>query len=277
MLKQRRVGHGGTLDPAVTGVLPIALGRATRLLQYLSRDKLYQATIRFGMQTTTDDLEGDILTAEWAPWLTLDEVRKALTQFQGKIQQVPPAYSAVRVGGRRLYDMARRGELVDVPARTVEIYQMDVVDWRSGDFPEIDLSIACGTGTYIRAIARDLGKSLGTGGTLASLVRTESSSFTLVDSLTLEELTQQVQTQLFQPIPADRGVTHLPSMTVLGRKAERWCQGQRIPLAPAELPQEAGICRVYNEENHFLGIGQVVLGDVSILAPHLVLRSEDDS
>lgn len=277
LLKQRRIGHGGTLDPAVTGVLPIALGRATRLLQYLSRDKLYRATLRFGMETTTDDLEGDILAAEWAAELTLEQVKTALAQFQGKIQQVPPAYSAVRVGGRRLYDMARRGELVEVPPRTVEIYQIDVLNWRSGEFPEIDLLIACGTGTYIRAIARDLGKSLGTGGVLASLVRTASSGFTLADSVTLEELAEQIQAQTFRPIPADRGILHLPSMTISGRKAERWCQGQRIPLAEDELPAEAGICRVYDQADQFLGMGQAVLGDVSILAPQLVFRPGDDS
>lgn len=135
LLRLKRVGHGGTLDPAATGVLPIALGKATRLLPYLPGEKVYQATIRFGVRTTTDDLEGEIINSQPAFGLDLPEVKAALCQFLGKIEQIPPSYSAIQVGGKRLYDLARQGEVVTAPARTVEILQTEVLDWRPGIFP----------------------------------------------------------------------------------------------------------------------------------------------
>ena len=187
LLRLKRVGHGGTLDPAATGVLPIAVGRATRLLQFLSADKAYQATIQLGVKTTTDDLAGEVTYTQPVDKLSLEQVANALQQFTGKIQQVPPQYSAIQVKGERLYNLARRGEQVEVPARTVEIYQIEVLDWRPGDFPQVDVAIACGAGTYIRAIARDLGRALQAGGTLAALQRTQSSGMRSADSLSLEE------------------------------------------------------------------------------------------
>src|SRR6478672_6237294 len=200
LLKQKRVGHGGTLDPAATGVLPLAIGRATRLLQFLRSDKAYRATVRLGVRTTTDDLEGETLSAEAAPELALESVRAALPQFVGQLQQIPPAYSAVQVEGRRLYSLARAGEAIEVQARAVEVYGIEVLDWRSGDFPELDLAIACGPGTYIRAIARDLGEVLGVGGTLAALTRSESCGLTLADSLSFADLEAQLTAGTFTPI-----------------------------------------------------------------------------
>ena len=170
LLRLKRVGHGGTLDPAATGVLPIALGKATRLLQFLRQDKAYRATIQLGITTTTDDLEGEIIASQATVGLRRDQVLRALQLFEGTIQQVPPSYSAIQVQGKRLYDLARAGEKVEVPARTVEVFKIEILDWRPGDFSELDVAIACGSGTYIRAIARDLGASLQTGGTLAALI-----------------------------------------------------------------------------------------------------------
>ncbi len=162
-MRIKRVGHAGTLDPRATGVLPIALGRATRLLQFLRQDKTYRATIRLGMSTTTDDLEGDPILTQPQPELNLETVTIALQQFQGLIQQVPPNYSAVQVKGKRLYDLARAGKEIVVQSRQVEVFGIEVLDWRPATFPELDLEIASGPGTYIRAIARDLGKALQTG------------------------------------------------------------------------------------------------------------------
>jgi tRNA pseudouridine55 synthase len=257
LLKLKRVGHGGTLDPAATGVLPIALGRATRLLQFLPGGKAYRATVRFGIKTTTDDLEGEILTAVPSPTLTLDQVKQALPQFQGKIQQIPPSYSAIQVQGKRLYELARSGEAVEAPIRTVEVFQMDVLDWRLGDFPELELAIACGAGTYIRAIARDLGDFLGSGGTLASLTRTASSGFLLTDSLTLDQLSEQIQQGAFRPIVSELTLEHLPVVNLPAPEGKRWCQGQRIRLEQPGLSQTPA-CRVRHENGLFLGIGQLV-------------------
>ncbi len=142
---------------------------------------------------------------------------------------------------------------MEVPVRTVEVFQLEILDWREGEYPELEIAIACGSGTYIRAIARDLGAILETGGTLAALIRTESSGFHLADSSTLGDLEAQLQNGIFQPIALDTALQHLPSMTLPATSARKWCQGQRIPVTP----EISGIVRVYNEETRFLGIGQV--------------------
>ncbi|MHC5615476.1 MAG: tRNA pseudouridine(55) synthase TruB [Nostoc sp.] len=263
LLRLKRVGHAGTLDPAATGVLPIALGKATRLLQYLPENKAYKATIRLGVRTTTDDLEGEIITCGPCAGLNLAEVKTALAQFEGKIEQIPPSYSAIQVDGKRLYDLARQGKTVEVPVRTVEVFQIDILDWREGDFPELDVAIACGSGTYIRAIARDLGAILETGGTLAALNRTQSSSFDLTDSLTFTDLETQLQAETFQPFLPDAALQHLSSVTLPAASAQKWCQGQRISLTF----DVSEIVRVYDEETRFLGIGQL---QDEVLIPQMV-------
>jgi len=276
LLRLKRVGHGGTLDPAATGVLPIALGKATRLLQYMQQDKAYKATVRLGVRTTTDDLEGEVIATQSAAGLTLELVKGFLKQFEGTIQQVPPMYSAIHIKGKRLYDLARAGEVVEVPERTVEVETIEVLDWRGGEFPEIDLAIACGPGTYIRSIARDLGDALETGGVLAALTRTRSSGFDLADSLTLEELTQQLEQSLFQPVSPSVALGHLASVTLSADQARRWCLGQRISgddtLAKiSTLENSTSPVQVYHEDGSFLGIGKVISSTSGVLlAPQMV-------
>ncbi|MDZ7954323.1 tRNA pseudouridine(55) synthase TruB [Nostoc sp. DedQUE09] len=265
LLRLKRVGHAGTLDPAATGVLPIALGKATRLLQYLPENKAYKATIRLGMRTTTDDLEGEIISSQACGGLSLAEVETALAQFEGKIEQIPPNYSAIQVDGKRLYDLARQGKMVEVPVRTVEIFHIEILDWREGDFPELDVAIACGSGTYIRAIARDLGAILETGGTLAALIRTESSGFDLTDSLTFTDLEAKLQGGTFQPLASDAALQHLLSVTLPATSAQKWCQGQRVSLNS----EVTGIVRVYQEETRFLGVGQL---QDEVLIPQMVFE-----
>ncbi len=264
LVRLKRVGHAGTLDPAATGVLPIALGKATRLLQYLPGEKAYRATIRMGVRTTTDDLQGEIITEQKVKNLTLETVETALQQFQGKIEQIPPSYSAIQVEGKRLYDLARKGEVVKAPVRTVEVFKIEILDWREGEFPEIDVAIACGTGTYIRAIARDLGTVLETGGTLAALQRTASSGFILENSLTFTDLEAQLQAGTFQPLPPDSPLQHLPSVSLSAPADQKWCQGQKITFADSA----SQILRVYAEDGRFLGIGQT---KDDLLVPLLVL------
>ncbi|WOB41858.1 tRNA pseudouridine(55) synthase TruB [Thermoleptolyngbya oregonensis NK1-22] len=275
LLKMKRVGHGGTLDPAATGVLPIALGRATRLLQFLRQDKAYRAIARFGITTTTDDLEGDILTQTPAAHLTRDRVEALLPKFLGTIQQVPPAYSAIQVGGQRLYELARAGVSVDVPVRTVTVYQIELLDWRPGDCPEAELAIACGAGTYIRSIARDLGNLLGTGGTLASLIRTHSHGFDLATSLTLEDLAAQVEAGTFVPISAAIALAHLPAIPLPPPDALRWTQGQPIvanPVTDLDAP-----LRVQDDRDTVLGIGKFRATQQGIcLVPWVVLAGQMD-
>jgi tRNA pseudouridine55 synthase len=274
LVRLKRVGHGGTLDPAATGVLPIALGKATRLLQYMQQDKAYRATIRLGVRTTTDDLEGEVIATQSTAGLTLETVKPLLQQFQGTIQQIPPIYSAIQVNGKRLYDIARAGGTAQVPERTVEIYQIQVLDWRPGEFAEIDVAIACGSGTYIRAIARDLGASLNIGGVLASLTRTQSCGFDLADSLTLEELEAQLHETTFQPVPPAEALKHLTAVTLLAEDAHRWRLGQRLSWndTPTNAPTNA--LRVHHEDGDFLGIGQVMRSESGLLlAPQMVFAS----
>jgi tRNA pseudouridine55 synthase len=270
LLRLKRIGHAGTLDPAATGVLPMALGKATRLLQYLPGEKAYKATIRFGLQTTTDDLQGDIVASQPCPNLRLETVKPLLQQFIGKIEQIPPMYSAIQVQGKRLYDLARKGETVEIPIRVVEIFHLDILDWREGEFPELDVAIHCGAGTYIRSIARDLGTALQTGGTLAALERIVSSGFHLAESITLSDLEAQLQGGTFQPMPSDAPLQHLASVSLSATFAQKWCQGQRVAL----IQEILGLSRVYHEDGRFLGIGQVQDStDNRLLVPEMVFET----
>ncbi|MES1023243.1 tRNA pseudouridine(55) synthase TruB [Gloeocapsa sp. BRSZ] len=271
LLQMKRVGHGGTLDPAAIGVLPIALGKATRLLQFLPGNKAYQATIQLGITTTTDDLEGEVITSQPVSNLTLEQVATALKQFQGKIEQIPPRYSAIQVQGKRLYDLARAGENVEIPVRIVEIFQIEILNWYPGNFPQIEVAIACGAGTYIRAIARDLGRILQTGGTLAKLIRTQSSGFEIADSLTFEQLESQIQQGSFQLIPPTRALQHLHPVTLPTAIAQKWCQGQKVSYnATDELPLNSPL-RIYQEGEDFLGIGYLTITDTEAkLVPQIV-------
>lgn len=254
LLRTKKVGHGGTLDPAAEGVLPIAVGRATRLLPYLASGKAYRAVIRFGVTTTTDDLEGEVLTQQPTTHLQLDQIQRVLPQFLGIIEQVPPSYSAIQVEGKRLYDLARQGEVVAAPTRQVRVDKIEVLDWQTG-WPELTVAIACGPGTYIRSIARDLGAALGTGATLAKLLRTHSNGFDLADSLTLDGLKEQVETEKVALLSPEQVLSHLPVLKVSGEVALRWRQGQKLEAAP-DLVVDATY-RVVDEANQFLGIAQV--------------------
>ncbi|MEB3217986.1 MAG: tRNA pseudouridine(55) synthase TruB [Nostocales cyanobacterium 94392] len=266
LLRIKKIGHAGTLDPAATGVLPIAIGKATRLLQFLPTDKAYKATIRLGMQTTTDDLQGEVINQKSASELDLATVKTALMQFQGKIEQIPPIYSAIQVDGKRLYDLARKGEEVQVPVRNVEVFNIDILDWRVSEFPELDVNIVCGGGTYIRAIARDLGIVLETGGTLAALQRTVSSGFNLGDSVNFNDLEAKLEAGTFQPMTADAPLQHLSEITLGEIEARRWCQGQKICLDN----KVSEVARIYNEEGLFLGIGEL---KEELLIPRMVLEA----
>lgn len=271
LLHQKKVGHGGTLDPLATGVLPIAVGKATRLLSYLPTEKAYRARVRFGLRTTTDDLEGEIITSQETPNLTLSQIEPHLSEFLGVIQQVPPAYSAISVGGKRLYELARQGKSVEVPVRSVEIQQIEVLNWYPGDFAELELAISCGPGTYIRAIARDLGDILGVGATLAGLTRTSSCGFSLEESLTLTQIETQLTQESLLLIPPLVALKHLETITLPAELAQRWRQGQKIPLTThpdSQLPY----CVVTDSEANFLGISDLIVNEDQYgLAPKIVV------
>lgn len=268
LLNIKKIGHGGTLDPAATGVLPIAVGKATRLLQFLPKPKAYRAVIRFGLTTTTDDLEGEVLTTTSTAHLTKAQVVAGLKQFVGAIAQVPPMYSAIKRDGKKLYELARKGESVDIPARKISIEKIELLNFVLGEAAQVEVEIRCSPGTYIRAIARDLGELLGVGGTLAHLIRTESCSLQLDTSLTLAELETQLQQSTFRLIPADSLLTYLPAVTLPSNEAQRWCQGQAIKVTAINnwadnysLKHNDDYVLVYGENNLFLGISIVLLNE----------------
>lgn len=188
----RKVGHGGTLDPMATGVLVIGVGRATRLLTYVvGTDKVYRGTIRLGQATVTDDAEGEVVSTADAGHLTDEMIVSALAAMTGEIDQVPSAVSAIKVKGVRSYHRVRQGEQVELSARRVTIARIDVLDVsKAGQVVDVDVEVACSSGTYIRAIARDLGAGLGVGGHLTALRRTAVGGFTLAEAHTLEQLAQ---------------------------------------------------------------------------------------
>jgi tRNA pseudouridine55 synthase len=186
----RRIGHGGTLDPFAAGVLPLFLGQATRLVEYhLGDEKAYRATMCFGSSSTTDDLDGELTPIE-GPGPTREEVTAGLAAFVGPQLQQPPPYSAVQVGGRRAYKIARSGEIPELSPRPVTIHRLELVAWDAADpsRPIAEVEVRCSAGTYVRAIARDLGTRLGSGAYLCGLVRSASGPFTIDGAVTLDTL-----------------------------------------------------------------------------------------
>lgn len=267
ILKTKRVGHGGTLDPLATGVLPIAIGSATRLLQFLPTAKAYRATIRLGLTTTTDDLAGEVLQVRSAGSVTQAQLSQVLKSFQGTLQQVPPIYSAIQVNGQRLYKLARQGAQVQPEPRTIEVHSIEILDWQTynPEQPEVTLVIACGPGTYIRSIARDLGEVLHTGGTLVQLVRIRSCGFDLANSISvdvLEDQAAQSRVMLIDPVQA---LQDLPYYVLNDLLATHWCQGRSIEVDPGVA--ESWV-RVYDGAEHFLGMGLLSKG---LLLPKIVL------
>jgi tRNA pseudouridine55 synthase len=276
LLKTKKVGHGGTLDPKATGVLPLAIGNCTRLLQYLPAEKAYRAIIRLGVCTTTDDLEGEVISNPGAIDLTIDTIKSALPQFIGSITQVPPVYSAIQVNGKRLYDLARSGvpiEQIMVPPRQVEVKKIEVLDWQPGEFPELTVEITCGGGTYIRSIARDLGLAVGSVATLVNLVRTQSCNLVAADSVDFAAIAAG-NFNLQSPLVA---LAHLPRLKLSPAQVADWYQGKPIlwpslevsdrPLVVSELAN--------NDIAHsLLGIGFSKMSrNGSLLCPKVVLEN----
>ncbi len=241
----KRVGHGGTLDPFASGVLPIFLGRATRMLEYhLGDPKSYRATVCFGASSTTDDLEGELTPAE-GPAPDRATVEAALEAFRGPIVQVPPAYSAVKVAGRRAYALARAGEVPALAPRSVTIHRLELVAWNDTDpaRPVAVIEVDCSAGTYVRALARDLGRHVGSGAYLGVLVRTASGPFRLADAHSLESVRAAAAAGRdgFRPLllRPDAGLEALPALTLTPAELEAIGQGRFVRPAgglPAAAP-----------------------------------------
>jgi tRNA pseudouridine55 synthase len=257
-LKIRRVGHAGTLDPAATGVLPVLIGEATKLMPYLAdQDKEYLATLRFGLTTDTHDLAGRVLTTAPVPALTRAGLEAACRPFVGRIRQVPPMYSAVHHGGRRLYELAREGVEVERQPREVIVHAIAVEAVAS---PTAALRIVCGKGTYVRVLAADLGAALGCGATLEQLVRTRVGPFTLEGAVSWDALTGESAERLAGRVrPPEAALAAWPAVTLDATGTQRFAHGQPVDIAPLAVG-EATLVRVHEASGPLLGVGEVMAG-----------------
>lgn len=206
LVEPAKAGHAGTLDPMATGVLVICVGAATRLTSFVQQQpKEYRATFQLGKRSNTDDITGEVVDVSNASPVSQNQIETLLPQFIGKIEQVPPQFSAVHINGRRAYELARKGKPVEMKPRTVEVYRITLNEFR---YPEMELDIECGSGTYIRSIGRDLGNLLGCGAVMSNLVRTRIGPFRLVDAADLDQLTTTSLPDVL--LPATKAVEHLP-------------------------------------------------------------------
>jgi len=254
LLKQRRVGHAGTLDPAASGVLPICVGQGTRVAEYLSESgKEYRAELVFGIETDTYDGEGEITRTASTEGLDQTSIEQALTQFHGPQMQVPPRYSAIKIQGQAAYKRTRAGEELTLAARPIEISRLEIVAWNS---PTLVLDVACSKGTYIRSLAYDLGQALGCGAHLGGLIRTRSGPFSLEDSLTLEELASACeQGQVASHLqPADKALARYPALKLSAEEAARVRHGNAFSTPDAEKANS--LARVYNAAGDFIAIAE---------------------
>ncbi len=258
MLGQKKIGHTGTLDPDAEGVLPVCLGRATRVCDLLTdSSKTYEAVLLLGETTDTQDSSGRVLTTGDPSGLTGAEVEEAIFSFLGTYDQVPPMYSARKVGGKKLYQLAREGKTVTREPRTVQIYSLSILQIK---LPRVKIRVDCSKGTYIRTLCQDIGEKLGCGGLMESLIRTRVGSFTIEHSLTLAETEEKTRAGELEQIltPIDSLFPDCPKVTVSGKGESLAYNGNRLPAALIDrVPEEAGDkkdVRVYDSTGTFVAL-----------------------
>lgn len=245
-LNIKQVGHTGTLDPFAEGVLPVCVGKATRLIEYFDDDKEYLATVQFGSQTTTYDLEGDI-TQTSSTKITQTDLEKALEAFRGEILQTPPIYSAIKVNGKKLYEYAREGKEVKIEPRKVTIYKIELKNFDELK-QQAEISIKCSKGTYIRSIANDLGVNLGCFGHLVKLIRTQAGKFLVGNSVQLDDL--DIKNKIQSPLE----VLSLPQINVNDIMHERISHGMSIKTNTDKIKIGDFLILIYNNNIDAIGV-----------------------
>ncbi|MEX2963707.1 tRNA pseudouridine(55) synthase TruB [Microbulbifer sp. TYP-18] len=275
-----RAGHTGALDPLATGLLPICFGEATKFSQYLlDADKRYRSSFRFGMTTASGDADGDVIATADASAVTEAAVRTAMAQFQGRIEQVPSMYSALKHQGQPLYRLARQGLEVEREARPVEIFQFELLGFSGGSRPCAEVEVHCSKGTYIRSLAEDLGRALGVGAYVEQLHRSAAGPFDESGSVTLEELAQergQGRAELLDHhlLPVDAPAAGLPKLTLPDNAGYYVRQGQPVmDLRVYRIGTEGDMVRLFLESGDFLGIGEIT--DDGCVAPRRLVKSGD--
>ncbi|HEB77133.1 MAG TPA: tRNA pseudouridine(55) synthase TruB [Methylothermaceae bacterium] len=266
LLQGRKAGHTGSLDPIATGLLPICYGEATKISPFLlGGDKRYRVLVRLGVATATGDAEGEIIERKPVPALDRLMIERALERFRGEIEQIPPMYSALKQGGKRLYDLARQGIEVERPPRRVTIHELELLDF-GPDF--LELEVYCSKGTFIRTLAEDIARALGTVGHVEQLRRTQVGDFDIDQAITLDRLeAMSLEQRRRLLLPIDAAVTSWPSVRLSDDMSFYILRGQ--PVLIPKL-QAQGWVRLYNRDGLFLGVGEVL--DDGRVAPRRLFK-----
>ena len=252
----RRIGHGGTLDPMATGVLPVFVGRATRGVEFFEHaEKIYEATLRLGVTTDTEDITGTVLE-EREVCVSEQEFLDILPKFRGKIQQIPPMYSAIKVDGKKLYDLARQGKEAERKPREIEIFELTCLEFASNT---ARLRIHCSKGTYIRTLCKDIGASLGCGGCMETLRRVQAGEYTIAEAVPLAELLEAENPEQFLR-PVDSMFRNYPAITLTAKQETRCRNGNSFSVALSD-----GTYRVYGQNGDFLALSRVSAGVMSTI------------
>ena len=256
VLHTKRIGHGGTLDPMATGVLPVFVGRGTRAVEFFEHaEKTYEAELRFGITTDTEDITGEVLEEKQVN-ITREALETALDSFRGEIQQIPPMYSALKINGQKLCDLARKGREVERKPRTITIYALDLLEF---DGNTAKLRVRCSKGTYIRTLCKDIGTALGCGGCMASLRRVTAGAYTLSDAVPLGELVETEDKEKYLR-PVDSMFTEHPAVTLTPNQEKRCRNGNQFSIT-----LEDGTYRAYGQNGEFLMLAKVEDGVMSTI------------
>jgi len=268
LLKVSKVGHAGTLDPQATGVLPICLGKATKLAEFLLHtDKKYRVVMKLGVATDTQDAHGQVLRRAETNGITPELVERVLKSFVGRIQQIPPMYSAIKVKGQPLYKMARKGQVIDRLAREVTIYALDVLEMRED---EVTFDVVCSHGTYIRTLCADVGEQLGVGAHCLRLERRRCGPFRIEDAVTLEELEAALVQDKHYRMVYSPGVVlgHLPELVIRSERAERALHGaplgQQDVQGPKETFKKGDLFRVVTPDIGLVALARALMGSLEL-------------
>jgi tRNA pseudouridine55 synthase len=267
LLRAPKIGHGGTLDPEATGVLPILIGEATKLTPYLTElDKEYLATVRLGVITSTQDMTGAVLETRPVPSLDRGAIDATLARFVGVISQTPPMFSALRRGGRRLYELAREGITVDREARQIVVHTITL---EGLELPDLTIRIRCGKGTYVRTLAADLGAALGCGGVLASLIRTRVGPYTLGNTVSWAQVAAARAGEALwtRVLPCDSALAAHPAVRLDPEQTVKFVHGRTVPVPGGP----AGHVRVYASDGTCLGVG---VGRAETVKPERLLHAD---
>ena len=279
LLKIKKVGHTGTLDPEVTGILPIAIGNATKFIQYLPQEKTYEGIIKLGIRTDTDDIQGKVIAKGKLPVLNNQELEKYLDFFRGTIKQVPPNLSSVHINGERAYKKFFKNEKFELPPKEVRVNKLFLKKWNQHK-GEIEFQINCSSGTYIRAIARDLGKLIKSEGCLLKLTRTEASGFDNQKVIKFENI-NELKTNLDNLlIPTIQALDHLPTFTINNSKELLyWSTGRKLLINKEDIIPNKNLnkddpIKVIYDVHDLLGIGWFTENESTCIQPKLVLNAQ---